>query len=651
LQVFNHKQQSRVLNHYFLGSWFVMLFLISGYLAEINWDSGWAITFSLAVYFSYAAIYLLPAYFLTTLFHRLLVKFQSSSLSRTQTILVNSVAIILVVFTNVLIYADGTVFTIFGFHLNGFVWNLVTTPGGIDSMGGGGASYISVALILTGILLTQLGWMLVLNIGYGKRLAHRHHTPLKIYRYLMVVFFILTLSERASYVMGDIYAYGPVYTTASAFPFYKQTKFRTLADWLDIEVKKRNELKASVESGVLKYPLQPLKIEAPAKPLNIIWLVAESLRWDMLDKSIMPASWSFSKKAHRFTRQYSGGIGTRMGMFSMFYGLYGPYWNQFLAERRSPVLIDVLREQDYQLEMFTSAKFSYPEFDKTIFSHIPEKHLHQDARGEPPERDRINIDRMISFMENRDKKRPFMTFMFFESTHARYYYPEKNNIRDVTLDEINYLTMSRESLAKDIDQIKNRYINASHYVDIQIGRLLNYLKKKKLIENTIVIITGDHGEEFMEKGRWGHNSDFVEEQIRAPLVLWIPGSGSSVVESISSHMDIIPTILPWLGVKNDASDYSQGYNLLGQDKRPYAVVSDWDRIAYIGPEYKYSIPYKRGALYHEKVKDKNDKIISDDAFFFAKHQQDLLKIITGMKTFRAGNSKKTYTNKNISNTK
>ncbi len=99
-------------------------------------------------------------------------------------------------------------------------------------------------------------------------------------------------------------------------------------------------------------------------------------------------------------------------------------------------------------------------------------------------------------------------------------------------------------------------------------------------------------------------------------------------------MDIIPTILPWLGVKNDASDYSQGYNLPGQEKRPYAVVSDWDRVAYIGPEYKYSIPYNRGAFYNEKLKDRYDYVVKEDEFFFAKHQQDLLKIIAGMKGFR-----------------
>ena len=638
MQVFNHQQQSRLLNHYFLGSWFVMLFLISGYLAGINWDSGWAISFSLAVYLSYAAIYLLPAYILTTLVHLLLVKFQASNLSRLQTFIVNSVAILLVVMTNILIYTDGMVFTIFGFHLNGFVWNLVTTPGGIESMGGGASSYYSVTLILTGILITQIVLMLVLLRFYRIRVAHENNNPMKIYRYVLAVFLTLTLSERAGYIMGDIYAYGPVYTTASAFPFYKQTKFRTLADWLEIDVKKRNEMKASLESGALKYPLNPLVIEAPAKKMNIVWLVAESLRRDMLDKSIMPATWSFSNKARRFTRHYSGGIGTRMGMFSMFYGLYGPYWNQFLAERRSPVLMDVLKKQDYQLEIFTSAKFAYPEFDKTIFSSIPKNNLHQDAQGEPSARDRINIDRMISFMENRDKTKPFMTFMFFESTHARYYYPENNKIRDVTLDEINYLNMSREALAKDIDQIKNRYLNASHYVDSQIKRLLDYLENKKLMDSTIIIITGDHGEEFMEKGHWGHNSEFVEEQVHTPLVLWVPGKKPGVVKNVSSHLDIIPTILPLLGVKNASSDYSLGYNLLGGHKRSYVVVSDWNKVTYIDSDYKYSVAYKRGVLFNEKVKKHNDNKLVDDNKFFKEHQQDLLKIIANMKTFRTYNN-------------
>ena len=73
-----------------------------------------------------------------------------------------------------------------------------------------------------------------------------------------------------------------------------------------------------------------LEVIQHEKPLNIVWLVSESWRWDMLNPEIMPNTWAVTQNAHRFTRHYSGGNGTRMGMFAMFYGLYGTYWFPFL---------------------------------------------------------------------------------------------------------------------------------------------------------------------------------------------------------------------------------------------------------------------------------------------------------------------------------
>lgn len=69
------------------------------------------------------------------------------------------------------------------------------------------------------------------------------------------------------------------------------------------------------------------------------------------------------------------------------------------------------------------------------------------------------------------------------------------------------------------------------------------------MEDTIVIVTGDHGEEFMEKGRWGHRSTFSQEQIQVPLIIWIPESGKGDHSFMTSHIDIVPTIAPYLGVK------------------------------------------------------------------------------------------------------
>src|SRR5690606_23985432 len=98
----------------------------------------------------------------------------------------------------------------------------------------------------------------------------------------------------------------------------------------------------------LSYPLALLRVEKPARPMNVVWLVAESLRYDMLDPKIMPKLWQFSEESLRMERHYSGGNMTQMGVFSMFYGLYGNYCFPMLAARRSPVLMDVLQQQNYR---------------------------------------------------------------------------------------------------------------------------------------------------------------------------------------------------------------------------------------------------------------------------------------------------------------
>lgn len=122
-------------------------------------------------------------------------------------------------------------------------------------------------------------------------------------------------------------------------------------------------------------------------------------------------------------------------------------------------------------------------------------------------------------------------------------------IRDDYLQEVDYLKLTPSYLAENIEPLKNRYINASHHVDRQIGRLLDYLKASNELDNTILVITGDHGEAFMEKGRWGHNSDFSEEQVKVPLVVSVPGDSPLVVDYPTSHLDFVGTVLSRLGVK------------------------------------------------------------------------------------------------------
>jgi membrane-anchored protein YejM (alkaline phosphatase superfamily) len=147
--------------------------------------------------------------------------------------------------------------------------------------------------------------------------------------------------------------------------------------------------------------------------------------------------------------------------------------------------------------------------------------------------------------------------------------------------------------------IKNRYVNSNHHLDQQFGRIIDSLRADGLLENTIVIITGDHGEEFMENGRWGHNSTFSEQQIRVPLIVYLPGRQPSVQTTMTSHMDLPATVLTALAGEHDSSAYSSGANLMAADyDRDYAIISDWhgDAVATAGFKHILSSKARRGGM-------------------------------------------------------
>ena len=201
-----------------------------------------------------------------------------------------------------------------------------------------------------------------------------------------------------------------------------------------------------------------------------------------------------------------------------------------------------------------------------------------------------------------------MAFMFFLSPHAPYTFPKECVIRKKYLPHINYATVNPE---KEIKLIKNRYINAVHHLDTQLKRVFDFLEIEDLMKNTIVIITGDHGEEFLESGHWGHNAGFHQGEIRPPLVIYAPGKGSGEYKSISSHLDIAVTVGKLVGIENKPSDYSFGIDLFGSKRRDYTVCADWDNLCYIDDEYKYTIPSKYTLLSGNLLRTIDDKPVKD----------------------------------------
>jgi membrane-anchored protein YejM (alkaline phosphatase superfamily) len=436
---------------------------------------------------------------------------------------------------------------------------------------------------------------------------------------------LVVLGVHFSYAGYEAFNNDQVVTSTNSVPFFQPVSARHFFQSLGFDIKHDKQFQLK---GKLNYPLNPLNIKTPAKPYNIIWLTAESWRADTLNDHIMPATWKFAEGANRFTQNYSGGNGTRMGVFSMFTGLPGNYWFPFLDENRGTAFIDVLQQEQYQIHIYTSALFSYPEFSKTLFSKLQKNQMQElQPTGKLGwENDRQNVTDLLNFIDTRDKSKPFFTFMFFESPHARYYFPPESVIAKPYNDDINYASLDKKTLRRDIVPIKNRYINAVHHLDSQFDRVFKYLDEHNLRDNTIVILLGDHGEEFMEHGFWVHNSTFVDEQVRTPLIIWQPGQTAKVHDKLTSHMDIIPTVMPLLGVQNPVSDYALGYNLMGKETRPYTYISDWSRITYKDNDKKITIPIRIQGFTGSNITGGHDEVLTNEALDKVKQQKAAITV-------------------------
>lgn len=529
---------------------------------------------------AYAALYLAPVVVLVMLADRLLVWLNVSRRShQAVTYLLALLGASLVLLA---IYADYRLFELYQYHFNGFVWNLLTTPGGIAALGATAATERSIALQVALLLLaTAAAMWLVHRLAAGGRTVSR-----RLAAQLMTGLVLLLVVEEVVYAHSTYTGREDLLEAADVIPFHLHSGASKLFKRLGIEQTSMTQLRLA--GGTVDYPQAKLEAAAPKK-MNVIMLVGESFRWDLLSPEITPNLWKFSNRAQRFEQHYSGGNRTRMGLFSMFYGLYAPYWYSFEKQRVAPVFMDFLRQQDYQIAAHTSQSFNYPELRHTVFAGVPESNLQELQTGEPWRRDTQNISDLIGKIDSRDARRPFFGFMFFESTHAPYDFPEDQAlVRRDYLKEMNYVKMD---LADNIDGIHARYINAAHHIDREFGRLLAHLEAEKLLDSTLILFTGDHGEEFMEKGRWGHGhgNTFPEEQIRVPLVLWVPGQTAAVVTHRTSHLQIAPTLLGHLGVTTPARSFSSADNLAVE--MPYHVVGEYDYMGIVDAQSKITFPY------------------------------------------------------------
>lgn len=328
-------------------------------------------------------------------------------------------------------------------------------------------------------------------------------------------------------------------------------------------------------SDPLHYPLHPMHCKKPVQPYNIILLMVDSLRFDAVQSQYMPNLSRFGKDNWQFLQHISGGNATQPGLFSLFYGIPGNYWTAALQQAQPPLLMELLRQYGYVSKIIWSSTMLMPHFDKTLFLTV--NGLNPEGAPYDPiaEREQYTTRQAVTFLRH-PPSQPFFLHLFYDGPHgycADRSFPERYK-------PVQPLC-SRVAMTNAVDPLPyyNRYLNAVSFVDSQMEQVLQVIATQGYLDNSVVIITSDHGQEFNDthQNYWGHASNFTAFQVHVPMIIHWPKQPAKDFNYITSGYDVVPTLLTRLfQCNNPVIDYSIGQDLLQETGRlPFVLVGSY----------------------------------------------------------------------------
>jgi arylsulfatase A-like enzyme len=195
--------------------------------------------------------------------------------------------------------------------------------------------------------------------------------------------------------------------------------------------------------------------------------------------------------------------------------------------------------------------------------------------------------------------RPLFLFLNYMDAHQPYFPPAPYDVKypgkDKTFTAARGRTIEFQALSKaqpyterDRRRDHSQYDGGIAYLDAQLGELFLKMKELGLYNNSLIIVTSDHGQSFGEKGLVAHGTSVYQEQVHVPLIIKFPGANDAEIrEDLASHVDFLPTVLDTLGFPSPPS--LSGRSLRMAPRFPVTVVSEsfpCDLFANLHPRFR-----------------------------------------------------------------
>jgi len=287
--------------------------------------------------------------------------------------------------------------------------------------------------------------------------------------------------------------------------------------------------------------------------MNVVVIAIESLNAEVVGETELPFLKEFSKKCLRLKRHFAAGNGTHYGLLGLFYGTPISFYRGPLAEPRSNPYLDLFDAKGCASRSISTRLFGDGGADAGYhylghyFTNWTRPERITDCVCETPDDWSI----VPEFHKEMAKPGPRFTFLFYLYTHFRYWHrPEFNAYQPEVEEDFNF---NRSDLMSYRDRIVNRYKNSVLEMDAWLGECLS----KVDLSRTIVVITGDHGEELLERGRIGHCMTLNTYQTQVPCLVYVPGMEGRDVDFVTCHTDLLPSVVDALGWKENPAGLGQ----------------------------------------------------------------------------------------------
>ncbi len=361
--------------------------------------------------------------------------------------------------------------------------------------------------------------------------------------------------------------------------------------------------------------------------MNIVLVVIDTLRADHLScygyfRETSPTIDRLAKEGVLFENSYAAGIATGPGFTSIITGLYpirSKYYitpwnvpNTYQLDDNIPVLAEILWDHRYTTAAFDNLiNFrSHPKhfvrgYEYYVNVTRTSKWLHHHIIGRE-----LNA-RLIPWIKQHAYEK-FFLFIHYWDPHMPYNMPvgfdrvfrhKKGDLSDLKVvkteagyDYVPGWGKADEIFEGDEEKSIDLYDCEIFYVDHCLAQVINTLEDLRILDDTLIIITSDHGEQLGQHGLYGH-AGLHEAVIKIPLIIRYPPKVPKGVrvKEYAQQVDIVPTILDLAGIKVDYQFNGESLMKLinGGKIREYAVSETWGERAIIDCDWKLIVHYPK----------------------------------------------------------